>query len=168
MKKQNLKKMIWTLLIVAGMALGLTLGMNWQKWFGNQPAQSSLAEVDKDAEDWQGKKEQEKEAVKEADSIAIPGYDKIQLAADEEVQAVNLHNPERNTCYFKLSLLLPDGTKLWESKLIEPGKAIYELNLNQTLAAAEYPDAVLKYECFALDDQRPLNGSEIKLTLQVV
>ena len=25
MKKQNLKKMIWTLLIVAGMALGLTL-----------------------------------------------------------------------------------------------------------------------------------------------
>lgn len=166
MKKQKAKKGLFFLLIVAAVAGGLLLGMNWQRWFGEQPPTSQLAEVDKNAQDWSGEQNQKKQ--KNAASIAIPGYDQIQLEAGEETQAVNLHNPEKNTCYFKMSLLLPDGTKLWESKLIEPGKAVYELTLNQALAAAEYSDAVLKYECFALDDQRPLNGSEIKLTLRVV
>ncbi len=82
---------------------------------------------------------------------------------------MNFYNPEQNTCYFKMSLLLPDGTQLWESGLVEPGKAVYEITLNQTLTAGKYENATLKYECFAMDDeQTPLNGSEIKLTLNAL
>ena len=82
---------------------------------------------------------------------------------------MNLYNPEQNTCYFRMTLLLSDGTQLWQSGLIEPGKGIYDITLEQTLAAGTYEDAVLKYECFAMDDaQTPLNGSEIKLTLNVI
>ena len=84
-------------------------------------------------------------------------------------QAVNLYNPEQNTCYFKMTILLSDGTKLWESELVEPGKAIYEITLNEPLEAGEYEDCTLKYECFELnDEQTPLNGSEIKFSLNVL
>ena len=89
--------------------------------------------------------------------------------ADAAEQAVNLYNPKQNTCYFKMSLYLKDDTKLWESNLVEPGKGIYEMELLQSLPAGSYEDAILKYECFAMDEkQTPLNGSEIKLTLKVM
>lgn len=68
-----------------------------------------------------------------------------------------------------MSLILADGTVLWESDLVAPGKAIYDLTLMEALDAGEYADTILKYECFAMDDaQTPLNGSEIKLTLNVL
>ena len=68
-----------------------------------------------------------------------------------------------------MSILLSDGTVLWESDLVEPGRAIYEMTMDQALEAGEYQDAVLKYECFAMDpEQSPLNGSEVKLTLNVI
>lgn len=67
-----------------------------------------------------------------------------------------------------MSLLLSDGTKLWESKLIAPGKAVYTITLNEALNAGVYENATLKYDCFTMDEaQTPLNGSEIKLTLNV-
>lgn len=67
-----------------------------------------------------------------------------------------------------MTLFLNDGTKLWESKLIEPGKAVYDITLSQALPAGIYEDCVLKYECFKMDeDQTPLNGSEIKFTMNV-
>ena len=82
---------------------------------------------------------------------------------------MNLYNPEQNTCYFRMTLLLSDGTQFWPCGLIEPGKGLDEITLEQTRAAGTYEEPVLKYECFAMDDaQTPLNGSEIKLTLNVI
>lgn len=122
-----------------------------------------LADVES-AEDWTGKREISREA---SPTIEIPGFDSISLKAETKEQQVNFHNPKKNTCYFKLSLWQDAETKLWESKLLEPGKAIYDLSLDQPLAAGSYDQAFLKYECFSLKAQEPLNGSEINLTLNV-
>lgn len=125
-----------------------------------------LLNVDSSAVDWNGKKN--KEAENQEATIAIPGFEKVTLKAEETKQEVNFHNPEINDCYFKLSLIHPDGSTLWVSDLIEPGKGMYAIELEEVLSAGEYEDAVLKYECFSLTDQSPLNGSEINLKLVVV
>lgn len=127
---------------------------------------SDLLNVDSSAVDWNGKKN--KEVNTQEATIAIPGFEKVTLKAEETKQEVNFHNPEINDCYFKLSLIHPDGFILWASDLIEPGKGMYAIELEEALSAGEYEDAVLKYECFSLTDQSPLNGSEINLKLVVV
>ncbi|WP_321387893.1 tRNA (uracil-5-)-methyltransferase [uncultured Enterococcus sp.] len=128
--------------------------------------EDNLLDVDSSAVAWDGKRN--KAAENEVATIAIPGFEKVTLNADETMQEVNFHNPEINDCYFKLTLLHPDSSILWTSDLIEPGKGMYSIELEKALAVGEYADAVLKYECFSLDDQSPLNGSEINLKLVVV
>lgn len=105
---------------------------------------------------------------KNEDTISIPGYESITLAADKKQQTVGLPNPANNTCYFKIFLVLEDGTILWESNLVEPGQISDPIKLNSPLEAGTYRNAVLKYECYTMDGQmRQLNGAATKLTLIV-
>lgn len=162
-------KKIWIaaaiILLAAAVGIGVAVGMKWNPY---PEKEKSIEKVDNSAEDWTGKKETYS-GEKNTDTIDIPGFDAMNLKAGVTGQSVNLFNPEQNNCYFKVSILLSDGTVLWESDLLEPGKAVYEININQALEAGEYENAVLKYQCFAMDaEQTPLNGSEIKLTLNVI
>ena len=101
-------------------------------------------------------------------SIAIPGYEALQLKADVRQQEISLSNPEKNECYFVISLRLEDGTELWRSDYIKPGETSEGILLSQSLPAGTYRNAVLKYECFRLNEEKsPLNGAETKLTLIV-
>ena len=105
-------------------------------------------------------------AAKNTDSIAIPGYDFLDLKADTQEQTAALYNPEVNSCYFRISLLL-DGETLWRSELLAPGQTVSQQTLSRALPSGEY-SAVLKYECFADETETtPLNGSEIGLALRV-
>lgn len=100
-------------------------------------------------------------------NISVPGYEKLEFQAGKKMQRVYLHNPKGNTCYFKLSLTLEDGTVIWQSDLLEPGMAFNRIQLEQTLEKGTYQNVTLNYECYALVDQRKLNGSAIKLYLEV-
>lgn len=149
-------------LLAGGIAVGIAAG-NRAETTAAPPGKEDSA-----AQDWTGE-QPTYTGEKNTDTIDIPGYGSIDLKADATAQTVNLYNPEQNTCYFKMSLLLADGAKLWQSDLVAPGKALYNITLDQPLAAGSYEDAVLKYECFTMDDaQTPLNGSEIKLTLNAL
>lgn len=119
------------------------------------------------AEDYTGNRPTYKGGkIENTDTIACPGYKALGMKADTVPQQVNFYNPEENNCYFKISLKLEDGTLLWESELLEPGKAFYDIDLLKTLPEGEYPNTTLKYECFAMNEERTaLNGSEIRLTL---
>lgn len=164
---KTVKNGLLILLVVVLVAGGVFVGMNWNNWFGEEDTPVT-ADLDENAEDYTGDRDVYQGA-KNTDTIDIPGFEAINLKAGSTEQSVNLYNPEQNTCYFRMSLLSSDGTELWKSDLVEPGKAIYNITLNQTLEAGEYENAVLKYECFAMnDEQTPLNGSEIKLTLNVM
>ena len=161
------KRILLFLLAVLLVTGGVFAGLNWNRWFGKEDT-AVTADLDENAEDYTGDREVY-QGEKNTDTIDIPGFETINLKAGTTGQSVNLYNPEQNTCYFKMSLILADGTVLWESDLVAPGKAIYDLTLMEALDAGEYADTILKYECFAMDDaQTPLNGSEIKLTLHVL
>lgn len=170
MKKQT-KIILLILLLLAVTAAGIGIGLTLAGGRGAKETASDEAaaqKVDTEAADWEGEKETYT-GKKNTDTIDIPGYGSITLQADVKEQKVNFHNPEQNNCYFKMSLSLSDGTKLWESDLIEPGKGIYDITLNEPLKAGEYEDTVLKYECFSMDEaQTPLNGSEVRLVLNVL
>ena len=105
---------------------------------------------------------------KNKNSISVPGYEGITLKADSLEQTVALSNPPQNTCYFLITLCLEDGTRLWQSDYIKPGETSSPIVLTQSLEKGTYPNAVLQYSCFKMDDEKtPLNGAETKLTLRV-
>lgn len=102
------------------------------------------------------------------DSIALPGYSELTLKAGVMEQEIAFRNPEQNFCYIQPSLWLADGTLLWRGQLIAPGDVGDAIILFRPLAAGEYPDAVLRYDCFALDEEKsPLNGATTQLVLNV-
>ena len=107
-------------------------------------------------------------AVKNPDSIAIPGYEAINLEANVKRQNVALSNPAQNMCYFQITLLLEDGTVLWKSELIKPGSISDPIVLSQTLEKGTYRNACLKYACYTMDgNMTELNGASTRLSLIV-
>lgn len=125
------------------------------------PQQNGLT-IDPNAEQYKG------QYIAEAQqgSVAIPGFETLKLKADSHTQTPGFHNPESNNCYFVIELRLSDGTTLYKSGLLAPGKAIYNARLSGTLSAGTYPASVI-YHCYAMDGLSELNGAEIKITLEV-
>lgn len=116
----------------------------------------------------QGQEETVEPVEKLTDSIDLPGYEWIPLASGKLEQEQTFPNPPQNFCWIRVSLLLEDGTNLWTSELVAPGESSEPVVLSQTLEPGEYKNAVLKYECFRMDDDlSPLNGGEVHLTLKV-
>ena len=100
------------------------------------------------------------------ENIAIPGYEKLDFATGKTAQVVSLKNPPENACTFVLSLTMEDGETLWTGKALSPGEAFTRIMLERALNAGEYP-ATLHYDCYTIEDNQPLNGAEIQLTIEV-
>ena len=101
------------------------------------------------------------------EGIRIPGYPSITIPADTKDVTVNLMNPEGNPCYFTFTLVLKDTDEtIYQSKMVEPGKAITQITLSKELSAGEYP-AILKISTAALDDGRAMNGANVETVLKV-
>jgi len=99
-------------------------------------------------------------------NIAIPGYEKLSFAAGKTAQTVNFKNPAENACTFVLTLTLEGGETLWTGEALQPGEAFTRITLSKALDAGSYA-ATLQYDCYTIEDNQPLNGAEIKLTLEV-
>lgn len=110
---------------------------------------------------------EESDITKTSESIAIPGYELLELDANRKAQTLCLSNPSSNECCFRISLYLENGILLWRFNLIEPGETSDPILLNSALEKGTYTDAVLKYDCYKTDGKTPLNGAETKLTLRV-
>lgn len=161
--KRKLNKFL-TAFLIALMALTTLTGCS----------ESSSGNADKPKKDYSN--------IVENPNIAIPGFESLEFKAGTKKQSVSFYNPEENTCYFRISLVLKsdDGTEaggtagdseakeevLWTSEMIEPGEHVKSIKLDKELENGEYA-AILKYECFSLKDKTPLNGSNVELTLNV-
>ena len=135
-------------------------------------SESSSGNADKPKKDYSN--------IVENSNISIPGYESLELKAGKTKQSVDFYNPDDNTCFFRISLVIKYGadtangkegnvgeeTVLWTSDFIEPGEHVKSIKLNKELESGEYA-ATLKYECFRLQDKSPLNGSNVELTLNV-
>lgn len=99
--------------------------------------------------------------------IDIPGFDKITFKADSEKQNILFYNPDKNNCYFQISIIMEDGSVLWKSDLIKPSEKIESIELNRKLETGSF-SATIKYDCFSIKDKSSLNGAEVKVTIDVV
>ncbi|MBQ8025524.1 MAG: hypothetical protein IJ259_03780 [Oscillospiraceae bacterium] len=101
--------------------------------------------------------------------IDITAYESLALKADTPEQSVRFDNPIENNCWLVITLSLEDGTVLWKSEELQPGQVVRSITLNQSLAAGEYENAVLRYQHWTYDaEKEPLNGAETIVTLKVV
>lgn len=166
-KKHIIIAAVVVLLLIAG---GVTVGLNWQNWFGEDlPASQSQTgttpDIDPNAQAWQG--QQLADQGGEETGIKIPGYPSITLPSDTETVNVALLNPEGNPCYFTFELALKDTDEvLYTSKLVPPGQAIYEIDLSRPLEAGEY-NAVIRISTTSLEDGSAMNGANVETVLIV-
>lgn len=99
-------------------------------------------------------------------SIAVPGFESTTVKAGQEQQNVWLYNPEKNNCNFSVTILLPDGTEVYKSGLIAPGKAIYTAEFTQQVKVGTYENAALQYDFYSLDGTA-CGGTKAYFTLEV-
>lgn len=101
-------------------------------------------------------------------TISIPGFEKLKFRAGTDKQTLKLYNPPENTCYFLISIFLPDGTQIYQSNLLAPGEEINQIHLKVDVSTGVYEGATLVYSCFSVDTLQPLNGASIQFTLEVI
>ena len=105
------------------------------------------------------------ETPQKADSIKIPGYPSITIAANTPNVTMALLNPEGNPCYFKFEIVLKDTDEtIYESQFVPPGKTITDVTLTRGLSEGEHP-ATIKISTVALDQKTPLNGANVETVL---
>lgn len=159
-KKSSFKLlvMILLILILAALVFLITQVMNQNGLAG------SSANVATDASDWDDGIDSEDEI---EGRILVPGYSGAKIKAGETTLALRIGNPAENTCYLQATLKLEDGTVLYESGLIEPGKGYETIELNQPLEAGEY-NAVVHYQGYSMEDgQEKLNSCDSAFVLKV-
>lgn len=105
---------------------------------------------------------------KDIGSSHLPAYDFLNFTAGKKEQNLVLQNPGENTCLIRFSLILEDGTVVYQSELVEPGYYTRPITLLKPLKQGIYEHVTLKYECFTEDSEHtPLNGATSKLTVTV-
>ncbi len=100
--------------------------------------------------------------------IMLPGLSTMKLEPGQTHLENVLHNPEGNPCYFRFKLVLIDtGETLYESGLVEPGKAIIGFDINRPLEAGSY-DGEVQISTTSLDDgETSLNNGVVAVKLEV-
>ena len=98
----------------------------------------------------------------------LPAYGELTFKAGTKEQDNVLQNPGENTCLIRISLILQDGTVIYQSELVKPGYYTQPITLVAPMERGIYRDATMKYECFTDDEaQTPLNGATTKLDITV-
>ena len=160
---------ILVVVVVVLIAGAVTLGMNWNRWFGSGQQTGTEAfhpETDPNAQDWNGDELPDK-SDGESVGIKIPGYPSITLPANQKDVTVALLNPEGNPCYFTFELVLKDTDEvLYTSGLVPPGQVITNITLSRALSAGEY-NAVIRISTTSLEDGSAMNGANVETVLIV-
>ena len=99
-------------------------------------------------------------------NIAVPGFEKMTIRAGTTSQDIWIYNPEKNNCYFVVSIILPVGKTVYKSGFIAPGKAIYKAEFTQQIRAGIYENTVLQYDFYTLDGAAA-GGTKAYFTLEV-
>lgn len=99
--------------------------------------------------------------------IAIPGYSDISMPTGS-ISHISLWNPKGNPCHFKFFIVL-DETKetLYESGLVEPGKAVTEQKLKKEMKEGTYA-VTIEIKSYSLKNpKKEMNGGQVQTNLIV-
>lgn len=157
------KRKTWVILIFLLLLLLLCGGL-----FAFHKSNQSLPilpDLDSSAVDWAGKQELENAGMDTGGTISIPCFESLVFTANAKTQKVNLYNPEKNNCYFVITLIVGEDT-VYQSKMIAPGTGFYEIEINDVLDVGKYA-ATIVYECNSIVDLSPMNGGAFHFDLHV-
>ena len=105
---------------------------------------------------------------KDVGNTHLPAYGGLTFTAGTKEQDDVLQNPGENTCLLRISLILADGTTVYQSELVKPGYYTKPITLIAPMERGIYRDVTMLYECFTDDEaQTPLNGATTKLDITV-
>lgn len=101
----------------------------------------------------------------EIKTIKIPGTNGINLKADSINQSVYFYNPKENNCYFVIELYLSDNSLIWRSNWLKPSESITNIELLEPLQKGIYKNCELVYNCYSLNEKKPLNNGKVKIEI---
>lgn len=164
--QENRKKRQWIILAAVLVILAAAAGLFLTYGTRRENPDGKGIVLEEGAEDWDGEMKDMSEG---QTGIKIPGYGEITVPTGETTWKITLANPEENTCYFKYTVTIDDSeTPIYESDLIEPGKAVREFEVTEPLEAGDY-EIHLNISTYAMDEElTPLNGAVVKAVLHVV
>lgn len=104
-----------------------------------------------------------------ATRIIIPAFQPLYVKSEDTAVRTVLWNPEKNQVYFQFHLVLRDTEEvIYESRLVPPGQAIYELSLNRSFEQGVYP-LIVRVSTYDLKEyEKQMNGGEVETSLHVV
>lgn len=70
--------------------------------------------------------------------IEINGFTGMTVSAETGKAFVSLKNAESNRCYFTYSIYLESGERIYQSKMVPPGKEITEITIENPLPEGSY------------------------------
>lgn len=100
------------------------------------------------------------------DGISVVGFKRLRIKANTTDVSGYFINPASNEVYFVARLCLEDGTLLYQSGLIPPGKAIYAMEIQRPLPPGLY-NAVLYYDTYSLNDRKQGTILKLEIVLEV-
>ena len=160
--KKNLPMIIMSVLLLIAIIVILILG------FGNRHENTPVPDEPPTVIGGGEPIPEEQKKPKDAGNIHLPAFAGMTFKAGTKTQNVVLYNPGENTCLIRISLILADGTKIYQSEFVEPGFRTQPITLVAPMERGIYRDVTLQYECFTNDENRsPLNGATSKLDITV-
>lgn len=130
--------------------------------------QKLVTDIDPQAEDYLSQLKRPENI--DDSKILIPGYGTFTLTKGSDTIDTVLFNPEDNPCFFKFTLTDKEtGERLYESKLVAPGKGISPIKLMKSFTETGTHEAVLLFQTFDLEDTDiAYNSSNIDVKINVV
>ena len=114
---------------------------------------------------WQG--DQDLSTTQKTYYNKVIGFDKLHFTADTTKQKVNFYNDKSNQCYMEISLVLNDGTILWQSGELYPNNGFYEIELSQSLHQGVYENCQYQVRMFNIKTAEEVNPYTCTFTLYV-
>lgn len=131
--------------------------------FGGKSMSSGGIKLEKNVVGWN----QEMESSDEAADIQIPYYADIYMEGGSDEIDMYLVNPKENECYFTYTFVLRDSDEqIYQSGLIEPGKALEKVKLDRNMESGEY-SLDMRIDTYTLDTQSALNNAIVSTELIV-
>lgn len=167
-KEKKNKKILLILLLLLLIFIALFIGIKIGSSHNKNNGGVNLT-VDKDSKDKIEKKEKNETVTK---GVSIPGWTDITLPANSTKAKVDFYNPEANKdlyyLTFQLIIIEKDGSQkvIYESKLVEPGKHIYDIKLGYKLTAGDY-EGIVHVQPYRMKDKSQTNAADLKTNIKV-
>lgn len=161
-KKKSTSMILSIVLLILILVLGIAFVFQLKN--KQNAAVGNSGRIDAEASDWDTNLNAPSEI---QGQILVPGYSGATIAAGDKTLSLRIGNPAENNCYLQATLQLADGTVLFESDLLEPGKGYEKIELSQTLQPGSY-DAMVHYQGYSMDEEpQMLNSCDSGFVLTV-